>query len=305
MHEVGASLATKRPMRQAKRNEPMLQKWTCLWVFTILVTNPAWSEEPSVKPGIKKQRVSPKLLREAMALPEYKAQASPATIAPPVDHLQKLSDKLKTAGDQENSELLQHFIQEHQRLARLSASTTEAGQLLRVRCQAIDIDLAQFPQDSILQTAKFDASGVLDGHEVETFHKELNQAVHVGKGVRMFEPVTLTVRPLESAHFHQGNEVLLPSSDGSPSKTYRETGTLIDVLVTPLAENSNRVDLSVEVIHDAESSHTGVATTVTPPTHQKAQATFEARIDETSIVRSNLGDKGHQVFLITRVTHKK
>ena len=86
----------------------MQRNWRYLWTLSFVLANPLLADEPPVKPGIKQQRVSPKLLREALNLPEYKAQTpSPS---PTIEPLQRLSDKLKTNGDQENHELLERFI---------------------------------------------------------------------------------------------------------------------------------------------------------------------------------------------------
>ena len=284
----------------------MLDKWMCLAFMTLAVTNSAWSEEPPVTPGIKKQRVSPKLLREAMALPEYKAQVAPAPNPPSVEHLQRLSEKLKSNGDKEGCDLLQRFLQEHQKLASQSAQNLETNASFRVRCQMVSVDFRDIPKDSILVTGVFNEMGILDKQSVEAFSKELDHALRTKQATRVFDPVTLTARVNETCHFHQGSEVLLPSSDGSPARASRELGTVLDLLITPLADNFHRVELMVNLIGDFDADHAKTHDVdYSHLTQRKLQTAIEVKTGETSIVASSWGDQGQKVFLITKVMPKK
>ena len=278
----------------------MLQKWICSWVLLFVATAPAWSDETPAPQGVKKQRVSPKLLREAMALPEYQGKPAPATPAPSIEHLQRLSDKLKTNGDKEGSELLQRFMQEHQRLASQSARAAENETVLNVRCQVVEVQIEKLPKDSILH------NGLPDRQHTEAFCKELNQAVLAKHATRLFEPVTLSTRVNEIGHFHQGEEFSFPSSDGSPPSKFRKTGTIIEVFVTPIENDKNRIDLSIELI-DPKLAHVGNDSdpSVNQNYHRKLEATIEAMIGESAIQTIPSELPGHKIFFVTRITPKK
>jgi hypothetical protein len=283
----------------------MRQKWNCLWVFALALANPAWSDEPPAIPGVQQQRVSPKLLREAMNLPEYKAHVSSTTPPPSIKHLQRLSEKLKTNGDRVNHELLQQFIQEHQQLRRQAISVPEPGALINVRCKLIDIDLKNCPPDSILRHGKFNSEGVLNVASADAFGNELDRAVIARHAKHLFDPVLLTTHIHENCHFHQGIEVSRPSLDGSPSNGAWEIGTILDMLVSPIAIDLNRIDLSIELSHRVEPNESNSRETIA---RRNMRMTVEAKTGETSVVATSWGDQtpdGHRVFLITRVMPRK
>ena len=128
----------------------MSQKWNRIGTLALvlILATPAWSDDPK-NDGVIKQRVSPKLLREAMLLPEY--QGPPAAAAPSLDSLKRLSEKLKACGDNENAELLQRFVQAHQQLVNQAESTAKSNrELLDVHCEVVEVNLEQLPKDSIL-----------------------------------------------------------------------------------------------------------------------------------------------------------
>ena len=278
----------------------MLQKWICGWGLLFVLTSTAWSQETTAPQGVKKQRVSPKLLREAMALPEYKGQPAPTAPPPSIEHLKRLSEKLKTSGDNEGSELLQRFMQEHQRLASQSARIAENETALNVRCQVIEVQTEKLPKDSILH------NGLPDRQQTDAFCKELNQAVLAKHAIRLFEPVTLSTRVNEIGHFHQGDEFSFPSSDGSPASKFRRTGTIIEVFVTPIEHDKNRLELVIELIdpvlaHAWNDSDSSLKTAG----HRKMEATIEAVIGETAVQTIPSEKSGLKIFCVTRITPKK
>ncbi|MEI8021921.1 MAG: hypothetical protein WCH39_27165 [Schlesneria sp.] len=278
----------------------MLQKWICSWSVLLVVTATALSDETPAAQGVKKQRVSPKLLREAMALPEYKGQPAPTSPPPSLEHLQRLSEKLKTNGDTDGSELLQRFMQEHQRLANQSSRLTENEPALNVRCQVIEVQTEKLPKDSILH------NGLPDRQHTDAFCKELNQAVLAKHATRLFEPVTLSTRVNEVGHFHQGDEFLFPSSDGSFASKFRRTGTMIEVFVTPIEQNKTRLELVIELIDPMlASASNDSGSSLNTAGHRKMEATFDAVIGESAIQAIPSEKQGHKIFCVTRIMPKK
>jgi hypothetical protein len=281
----------------------MLRKWICTGILAFVVPTAAWSEEPPASSGIKKQRVSPKLLREAAALPEYKARVAPPS-APfsSLDSVQKLSVKLKDRGDIEDFELLQRFIQEHQRLSK-GGHTAEIGDLFNVRCQLLTIPVDEIAPGSVLLTNAFDSNRVLSREFVEPLGKELDHLVQSKKAKSVFEPVTLSAHGHQNCHFHQGGEIHLPSSDGSPSKISRETGTILDLLLDPMNEFQTKVALKLEVKHpgNARKSAEGDVDALLE-NHKAFSTSFEVKNGESVIISCPCADQRHRAFLIIKVT---
>ena len=334
----------------------MLLKWICCWLFVLTVTNQASSDDPAVSSPpvssppvssppvssppvsssaipkrVKQQRVSPKLLREAMALPEYRAQAiltpSPLSTVP----LQQLSEKLKANGDLENLALLEQLLREHQRLSHQSAHRSMAENLFNLRCEVIEVDLKQIPHDSVLRannltnsdsgisTSGISTSGISIGIDPESaakIHLALEQTLKSRQGTRLFEPVTLTAIAAETVHFHQGTRLALPSSDGSSPQGFQEIGTIIDAKVNPTENDFYRVEFAIEISHD----HVGGPSSVSPssvspssvsppnpltPTYQKQQTSVLAKSGEVAIVVLPWGNTEQKVFLVTTVTPRK
>ena len=278
----------------------MLQKWICGGSLLFAITATALSQETPVPQAATKQRVSPKLLREAMALPEYQGKPAPASPPPSIEHLQRLSEKLKIGGDKEGSELLQRFMQEHQRLASQSIRSSEKESVVNVRCQVIEVQTEKLSTDSIL------LHGLPDRQHTELFCKELNQAVLAKHATRLFEPVTLSTRVNEVGHFHQGEEFSFPSPDGSLPHKFKQTGTILDVLVTPIEHDKHRIDLSIELI---DSKRSDVVNEFDPAndqrTHRTLEATMEAVIGEPAVQTIPSETPGKKIFFVTRITPKK
>lgn len=309
----------------------MLSKWICCWLFVLTVTNQASSDDPAVpRPPVshsaiptkaKQQRVSPKLLREAMALPEYRAQAIPAPSPLSTVPLQQLLEKLKANGDLENSALLEQLLLEHQRLSHQSAHRPMAENLFNLWCEAIEVDLKQIPHDSVLRgnnltnsDSRISTSGIstgVDPHSAAKIHHALEQTLKSRQGTRLFEPVTLTAIAAETVHFHQGTRLALPSSDGSSSQGFQEFGTIIDAKVTPTENDFYRVEFAIEIRHDHLGSPSSViepqVSQPNPlkPTYQKQHTSVLAKSGDVAIVVLPWGNTEQKVFLVTTVTPRK
>lgn len=271
----------------------MNYKWICLVLLTLIVPAPVRSDEPGAIPGIKKQRVSPKLLREAMATPEYKARVN---LPPPpsIDQIQKLADKLEMSGDKEDSALLRAFILEHQRLANQSPAKSDSTPSFTVRCQLVALNDADIAANSILRTATFDDAGQLSEQLVETFNQELERSIHENKGTRLLGPVTITAHAHKPMHFHQGGSHALPTSDGSVPRKVHETGTILDIKVAPQDNATNQVELSIQIVSD--ESHANQ-----PHVDRKKHSTVVLKNGGISIIAVPGSDQESKVFLVTKV----
>jgi hypothetical protein len=139
----------------------------------------ACADEPVRPRGPLKQRVSPKLLREAMAVPEYRARM---TAQNPVSlgDLQALADRMKQNGDADNANLLERFIHEHEQLVRQSAarSNSSIGKLV-LNCHIFESRLDDIPRDSAL------SNGVTSPLAI---HQELDKLVASGKAKLILDP---------------------------------------------------------------------------------------------------------------------
>ncbi len=283
----------------------MFQNGVCVCVISLALTAVCWSDDtPETKgtQGTKKQRVSPKLLREAMALPEYKAQA-PATATPPsMEHLQKLSEKLKSDGDHENADLLRHFIHEHQRLVKQSSLTpTVSGDVLDIRCEVIDVNIDELAKESILHDLDL-------ASKTKEMRVELDRLVVAKKAKVLIEPMSMTTRFDEAARCHSGGEFPIPTPGGGSALNveFREFGTIIEVLPTSIAKGRIRLQFTCEISEkDMENSIVLNGTTIPGISKRKLQSTADVNPGETTLHSYLPGSKGHRLFLMTMVTPKK
>ncbi len=257
----------------------------------VLVVSTAWAEEPSRKQPVK-QRVDPKLLREAIALPEYQGKA-PDSSTLLLEDLQRLSDQLKKNGDGEAADLLQRFIVEHQRLlTQLPRHSASINERLVLHVKPIEVKLDDLSSDSLLRS---DCTLLPNRTPAETFKQmeaELDRLVATKKARLKTEPV-MKVRSDDAIHHHSVAEVPVMVGSGPVNVELREFGTTIEV--TPTVLTKERVQ--VQTTRDA--TFHGTESTLAP---QKLVSQFELNVGE-SVIQSSSDPlrKGHKLFVIYKL----
>lgn len=210
------------------------------------------ADEPVRPRGPLKQRVSPKLLREAMAVPEYRARMA---VQNPVSltELQTLADKLKQNGDTDGANLLQRFIHEHEQLTRQSAalSNSSIGKLV-LNCHIFESRLDDIPHDSAL------VSGVTSPLAI---HQELDKLVASGKAKLILDPRLIESKSNVPVRCFSDGEFPIALHNGKSAKIeIRDCHSTIEILPT-IIENQ-RIKMQLKLVSGNEAAP--AASSLTP-----------------------------------------
>lgn len=283
----------------------MRHKCLYLSLVTWMVTTSVWADEPvRARPTGRqplKQRVDPKVLREALALPEYqgKVQEPPAVS---LDDLQSLAEKLQKNGDSDSANLLQRFIHEH-RPAKQSVRLVASGEVaIQIQCQFIDVNLDELPANSILRTVL----PVHPGEKSAECQKELHQLVAAKKAKLVSEPVLIT-KPNVAARISEGGEIPIPTPGGEGTVTieFREYGTAIEILPILTTGKQIRLQTLIEISEkDLKNAIESSGTTIPGFKTRKSQHTVDVNVGEASVCSCGDSSTGTKTFVIMTVTHQ-
>ena len=281
----------------------MLQNGVCVCVLAFAVTAVAWCEEAPGKKGVKKQRVSPKVLREAMALREYNAQAPAAApvATTSIEQLQRLTEKLKSADDHENAQLLERFIHEHQQLVKQSTLVpTSNRDEVDIQCELIEVKIDEVEKDSIL----FDETSSSKGTEIR---KELERLVLAKKARVLVGPASFLTKFNETCRIQDGEDLPVPTSDGSLRRevAFQHSGTTFEVLPTLDANGGIVLTMSCEIrSKDMEHTTTVDGTIVPGITKSKVRSTMNVHPGESNFHSFRSQVNGKRIYLMSKVTPK-
>ena len=241
----------------------------------------------------RNSRVSPKLLREAMNLPEYRAQiAAPA--APPVEGLEKLADKLHSSGDRDGSELLRKFIREHQRMV-IQSSAASADQAVDLRCRIIEVSHDDLPADSLLRNAnptQKSAEKLI----------ELNKLLLSNRAKVLLSPLTVAARCNHPSQFTLTGELphTHPATEGKTAREICES--TIHVLPVALPDGKIRLQTNCDFQHKDSDNPVKIQGT---SDQDKKQASIETSVDvnfgESVVLSQPLVACGREIFVILSV----
>lgn len=269
-------------------------------IGVLLLTTVAFSDEPASKSSSQKQRVSPKLLKEALALPEFAARTQEV---PPVtiEDLRRLANKLKASGDVDDSELLQRFIVEHERIStRAHAYPGAQNEMFNIQCDVFEVKVDDLPS----------SCSVYDCH-CASLSKELQAELHrliKGKKAKtVIENVQIPLKAYETGHARSGGEfpVPIPSSDGKVAVEFRKIGTVVEASATPLTKSRVQIQVVTETAtKDPELATTIRGTSVPGVTTRKVQSTIEADLGETVVQVSKASGNGDFQFVLVKVTSR-
>ncbi len=277
----------------------MRHKGLCWLVFAAMASNAAWSDEPVRRQTPLKQRVDPKLLREALALPEYRPQA-PETPPVSLDDLQGLTDRLRKNGDSDGADLLERFIQEHQRLVKHSVRLTAIDEdVFEVQCKIVDVNLEDLPHHSTLRMSN-------PSEKWEEFQTEISHLVATRKAKVISEPI-LTTRANVSARLSSGGEFPVPKPGHAEkvSIEFREYGTMIEVLPTVINRDKIRLESNIELSEkDPVNTVTVLGTTVPSIAKQTIQGTVDVSLGQPSISSCLHTINGRRLFVIMSVSRR-
>lgn len=275
----------------------MLKKAVCLGVLVAL-TSALLADDPiTIRPRqVVKQRVDPKLLKEALNLPEYQGQP-PETTAAMLDDLQKLSDKLRKSGDTEAADLIDRFIVEHKRVVgQLQAKASAHRDRPDVVLKVVEVNLDDIPLESILHhTDVNDSAPKAMAEKSRPIVKELELMVSAKRARVLINPA-LRVRSDGHPNFHPADEFPVPFNKGMIKFPFHDYGVLehgVTIEATPTLIDDDQVRLQSTC--DFSLKHTD-ATGFTP---SKVQCTFELKRGETVVLCSPVAQSSrHRWFVI-------
>ena len=250
-------------------------------ITTGLITTAALSEDAPAEIGRQRQRVSPKVLREAMRITRATAEAAKPQ-PPAVEELLQLAEKLKKDGDEPAADLLQRFIAEHRRLVSESLLNSESNDgRLEIRCEIIEVFRKSLPSDSklISISQKADAEHPIAADEIRD---ELSRLVAEKKArIRLehsFSPKVDQTSRCESRNALDASEstiAVVPLIAGE--------GTIVEILTTRLSKDQVRFHWSCEF---ASPELINLESSVNPPNtlRVKTKSKFEMTSGETKVM---------------------
>jgi hypothetical protein len=253
----------------------------------LLLTVAAFSDDPVRPANPQKQRVSPKLLREAMALPEIKArtqQVAPVSLA----DLGRLADKLKAKGDVEGAELLERFIREREQVVAEAVNPKVRNESYNVECNAIDVNVEELPANLVA----VERNCALCTKELLA---ELLHLVIAKKAKAVIEHVLIPIQAHEKGRARSMADLppRLPSSDGSTPSHLHEIGTVVETFVTPVSKDRIRIQITTETTSkDAEKLDPIGRPSFVPSDYSFVIETDQGITKRTiqSVVEANLGE---------------
>ena len=214
----------------------MFRKSLYFLLLTAITSSPVWSDDPIPKQRPLKQRVSPQVLKEAMALPEYRGKApdSPEQL---LEDLKKLSDKLRKNGDDEGADLLQRFIVEHERFISRSVQHAAMGEgKILVHMKVFEVKKSNLREDSVFNNSVCENSVKVQA--------ELNHLITAGKAKICVEPFLVEGDTCVAMRQFSDGEFTVPLHDkGVAHVEIRDLGTKVEVV--PTLAGKNRVRLQI------------------------------------------------------------
>lgn len=283
----------------------MFRSGLCLALVALAGIGIARSDEPTVGKNPVKQRVSPKVLKEAMALPEYKVRTATPKVSS--DDLKKLADKLKANGANEDAELLHRFVLEHERLTNeLSRAAESHQQAFDIHCDVIEVNSADLPGHSTPAHCSNPAV-------IREFEATLRRLVTEKKAKALVEPALIATRTRPSSRDRVTEDPMPPESPAdAPHIIKIGENASLELSAVPISKDQVRIQLTSEVSgNDREdavtilgSSAPAIFKTAPGIFKHRLQSTIEANIGETVIQASPATSKGMRQFVLIKVTNK-
>lgn len=278
----------------------MLHKAIFTGIGFVLLSALGFTDEPPRPKQPQKQRVSPKVLKEALALPEFNGKpAEPPPVS--LDDLKRVAEKLKNGGDTEDAELLQRFIHEHERPVKEASRDLHADQSFDIRYDVIEVNLADITPDSVLMQNKLDAAQDDSESKVKAVRAELNRLIHANKAKPTVNHVVISTRAREQSRFHDGGEFQIPVPAGD-GKT-REFGTTIDSTVIPISKDQVRLQFTCQISErDSNNSVTLQGVAVPGVSSRRIQSCVDVKLNETVVHSFPKLAPGKKLFVLTKVS---
>lgn len=265
-----------------------------------LIWSPLWSDEPASSQKAIKQRVSPKLLREVMAIQDRQA-ASPDPNPPTVAELQQLSDKLKKSGDAEGAILLERFGSEYGGLIKLASRRPAASRgKLVLHVKAYELQANDLTPSSINH-------GLTTG-DAEDLFAELDQLVAANKVKVFTEPGTFETNAGQPANCFSDGEFLLPAQNQQPTIVkLHDFDATFEFVPSAIEKHRFRLQTKCEFGGKQTSARSSVGAGFTPtnPQSQRIQNVNELGPGEAAVQFYTSQQTGQRFVALIEVTPRR
>lgn len=263
-----------------------------------LVWSPLWSDEPSNSQKQLKQRVSPKLLREVMAIQDHQA-AHPDPNLPTVTEIQQLAEKLKKNGDEEGSSLLHRFTSEYGSLIKVASRrpVVSRGKLV-LHVKAYELNGLEITPATINH-------GQAVG-DAEDLYAELDQLVAANKVKVFTEPGLFETNAGQPSHCFSDGEFLLPAqNEQSTVVKLHEFNATFEFVPSIIAKQRVRLQTTCEFVDSAPASQSVTGLTSTEKQAQRIQSVNELALGEAAVHFYHCHRTGRNFVAIMEVTPRR
>lgn len=272
-----------------------MRRITCYATLMVFVGSSFLAAQETVQP--RKQRVSPKLLREAMALPEYRAQSADSKPAFQLEDVSKLAEKLKKNGDTEGASLLQQFITAHQQLMKQAGiQSTPANDTVGIELQIVESRESEIPESSVLR----ERSMMMDiSNRKQT---ELKRLLTAGKATMLVAPSTFAVTPNQAIRLTATNrETSTQIEDrNSTALALPSEGIAIEVL----ASISKTLNFNIQLTCEIQRAPKVLSSTTKPENSQKIAAQVNLNDGDTLVMQIPSEKPEHLNFVVLTPSRK-
>ena len=219
----------------------------------LAMTASAPSDETRHSNEIQDQRVSPKLLKEALALQKTQETVPdfllPGSLVPvSLEDLTQLAAKLKSDGDLASSELLERYVREQKSTTATNDSpapvphTTATSVPIWIEIEAFEVNGNDFPNDSVLKSYP-------TARDIRQIREELGRMVVAKKATVTIPLQTLQTQLNQAVNYVEKlGEIEIPVPGGIPNSEKREAAIKAEITAklkrTGMIELNQIIDVS-------------------------------------------------------------
>ena len=258
-------------------------------ITSIQADEPVRSQQPI------KQRVNPKVLREALALQEYQTRTNEA--APPsLDELQRLHEKLKKNGDDSEADMVQRFIHEHRRLITQSVRRFPAvsGKLI-IHAKVFEVNPADLPMELITH-----GKTVSDPSDIQT---ELDRLISTKRAKCFTSPQLLEGKTSIPVRCFTGGEFMCPvENEHLMAIELRELGAVLELTPSILTNETLRLQSTCEIFDGEPESRSPLRDTSNSDRFHKIQTVYDVKFGDAAIHSYASKKHGRGFVVIMEVT---
>ena len=224
----------------------MFQKGFFLSACILAITASASSDETNRSQEIQDQRVSPKLLKESLALQKTQETVPDvllldSLVPVSLEELTQLATKLRSDGDLASAELLERYVREQKSTTAKNDSTvpiphiTATSAPIWIEIEAFEVNGNDIPIDSVLKS-------YATAQDIRQIREELGRMVVAKKATITIPLQTLQTKLNQAVNYVEKlGEIEIPVPDGIPNSVKREAA--IKAEITAKLKSTGMIEL--------------------------------------------------------------